>query len=219
MVGEEGFLTLYNKFNNIKLIKMKTIKRSVKIYIFLIIAIISTTALYSQKSGVFRIYSDYSTGKMEYGIDCATEKHKIILNDFLGKDFITVVHEGKRYNLKKNEIWGFQMCDDKVTRFQGKEHFELQDKGTLWIYIQQNVQSGNPKTGGSKTVTTYYYSKSGDSEIKELTLLNIKAVFPNNHELHDAIDGQFKSDASLYEYDEFHKHFKINHFLDGKGIK
>ena len=36
--------------------------------------------------------------------------------------------------------------------------------------------------------------------------------------LHDAIDGLFKSDASLNEYDEFHKHFKINHSLERHGI-
>ena len=62
-------------------------------------------------------------------------EHKIILNDFLNKDFITVVHEGKRYELNKDEIWGYQMCDDKVTRFQGKEYYPLQDKGSVWIYI------------------------------------------------------------------------------------
>jgi hypothetical protein len=199
---------------------MKTIIKSIKGYIAIaVITLISSVSLYAQKSGVFRTYSDYSAGKMEYGIDCATEKHKIILNDFLGKDFITVVHEGKRYDLKKNEIWGYQLCDDKVIRFQGKEHFQLQDKGVLWIYIQQNVQSGNPKTGGSKTVSTYYYSKSGDTEIKELSLLNIKATYPDNHMLHDAIDTQFKSDASLNEYDQFHKNYKINHFLESQAIK
>jgi hypothetical protein len=199
---------------------MKTIKKTIKRYIAIaVITLISSVSLYAQKSGVFRTYSDYSIGKMEYGIDCATEKHKIILNDFLGKDFITVVHEGKRYDLKKNEIWGYQMCDEKVIRFQGKEHFQLQDKGVLWIYIQQNVQSGNPKTGSSKSITTYYYSKSGDTEIKELSLLNIKATYPDNHMLHDAIDTQFKSDASLNEYDQFHKNYKINHFLESQGIK
>jgi hypothetical protein len=199
---------------------MKTIKKTIKGYIAIaVITLISSVSLYAQKSGVFRTYSDYSIGKMEYGIDCATEKHKIILNDFLGKDFITVVHEGKRYDLKKNEIWGYQMCDEKVIRFQGKEHFQLQDKGVLWIYIQQNVQSGNPKTGSSKSITTYYYSKSGDTEIKELSLLNIKATYPDNHMLHDAIDAQFKSDVSLNEYDQFHKNYKINHFLESQGIK
>jgi hypothetical protein len=199
---------------------MKTIKKTIIGYIAIaVITLISSVSLYAQKSGVFRTYSDYSIGKMEYGIDCATEKHKIILNDFLGKDFITVVHEGKRYDLKKNEIWGYQMCDEKVIRFQGKEHFQLQDKGVLWIYIQQNVQSGNPKTGSSKSITTYYYSKSGDTEIKELSLLNIKATYPDNHMLHDAIDAQFKSDVSLNEYDQFHKNYKINHFLESQGIK
>lgn len=199
---------------------MQTIKKSIKVYAALaVITLVSSVSLYGQKSGVFKTYSDFSTGKMEYGIDCATEKHKIILNDFLGKDYITVIHEGKRYKLKKNEIWGYQMCDDSVTRFQGKEHFLLQDKGVVWIYIQQNVQSGSPKTGGSKTITTYYFSKDGISGIKELTLLNIKAAFPDNHMLHDAIDGQFKSDTSLNEYDEFHKNYKINHFLESQGIK
>lgn len=62
-------------------------------------------------------------------------------------------------------------------------------------------------------------SRDGNSEIKELTLLNIKGVFPDNHMLHDAIDAQFKSDASLNEYDQFHKNYKINHFLESQGIK
>lgn len=183
------------------------------------IAIISTGSLFAQKSGVFKTFADYTSGKMEYGIDCATEKHKIKLNDFLDKDFITVVHDGKPYDLKKAEIWGFQLCDEKIVRFKGKEDYSLGDKSILWIYSKQSIVSGNPKTGGSKAVTTFYFSKSGNGEIKELNLLNLKAVFPDNHMLHDAIDGQFKTDASLGEFDEFHKHYKINHFLEAQGIK
>ncbi len=183
------------------------------------IALISAGSLFAQKSGVFKTFADYTSGKMEYGIDCATEKHKIKLNDFLSKDYITVVHEGKPYDLKKAEIWGFQLCDGKIVRFQGKDDFSVSDKSILWIYSKQSTVSGNPKTGGSKNITTFYFSKKGDSEIRELTLLNVKAVFPDNHMLHDAIDGQFKTDASLSKYDEFHKHFEINHFLEGQGIK
>jgi hypothetical protein len=215
--SDENVIILKVDLNPLNMITFKKIIRggAIIIGVFLFFSAQS----FAQKSGVFRSYTDYTIGKMEYGIDCATEKHKIILNDFLGKDFITVVHEGKRYDLKKNEIWGYQMCDDKVIRFQGKEHFQLQDKGVLWIYIRQIVQSVNPKTGGSKTITTYYFSKEGSSEIKELSLLNIKAAYPDNHMLHDAIDAQFKSDASLNEYDQFHKNYKINHFLESQGIK
>jgi hypothetical protein len=183
------------------------------------IAIFSTGSLFAQKSGVFKSFADYTSGKMEYGIDCATEKHKIKLNDFLGKDFITVVHEGKPYDLKKAEIWGFQLCDEKIVRFQGKEDYSVEDKSILWVSSKQSTVPSNPKTGSSKTATTFYFSKGGDGEIKELTLLNLKAAFPDNHMLHDAIDGQFKTDASLGEYDQFHKHYKINHFLEAQGVK
>jgi hypothetical protein len=183
------------------------------------IAIISAGSLFAQKSGVFKTFADFSSGKMEYGIDCATEKHKIRLNEFLGKDFITVVHEGKPYNLKKNEIWGYQLCDDKIVRFQDNEHYTLDSKGLLWIYKKQSFKGGSPKGVGAKTVTVYYFSKGGNNGILELTPLNLKASFPDNHMLHDAIDEHFRSTTSLNEYDKFHKQYKINHFLESQGIK
>jgi len=199
---------------------MKTINNIVKrISALAVVAILGMSSLFAQKSGVYTSYADYKSGKMEYGIDCAKEKHQIKLNDFWGKDYITVVHEGKPYNLKKAEIWGFELCDKSIVRFQGKEDFKVSDKGALWIYSKQSVSANSGKTGGSKTVTKYYFSKGGDGEIKELTLLNVKGAYPDNHMLHDAIDGQFQSDASLGVYDEFHKHYKINHFLEAQGIK
>ena len=195
-------------------------KKLVKIAVLIAgIAIISASSLFAQKSGVFKTFADFTIGKMEYSIDCATEKHKIRLNEFLGKDFITVVHEGKPYNLKKDEIWGYQLCDDKIVRFQDNEHYSLDSKGPLWIYKKQSFKGGSPKGVGSKTITTYYFSKGGDNGILELTPLNLKASFPDNHMLHDAIDAQFKSATSLSEYDKFHKQYKINHFLESQGIK
>ncbi|NEW84709.1 MAG: hypothetical protein GZ094_20400 [Mariniphaga sp.] len=197
---------------------MKTFQ-AYKTFFAIVILMSITVFSNAQKSGVFKSFTDYSKGKMEYGIDCTTEKHKIRLNDFLGKDYITVIHDGKSYNLKKSETWGFLLCNEKLVRFQDSEHFPIVDRGSLWIYSKQSVQVGSPKTGGSKTVTTNYFSKDGNSVIKELTLLNLKAAFPDNHMLHDAIDRQFKTDASLGEYDKFHKHYSINHFLESQGTK
>jgi len=182
-----------------------------------LIAICSSSA-FAQKSGVFKTYADFQSVKMDYGINCQTEKHKIKLNEFLGKDFITVIHEEKPYDLKKAEIWGFQLCDEKVVRFQGNDHYTSEDNGVLWIYAKQFEKMVSPKSG-TKTTTTYYFSKGGDGVIMELTLLNLKAAFPDNHKLHDAIDAQFKSDASLSEFDQYHKHYKINHFLESQEIK
>ncbi len=64
---------------------------------------------------------------------------------FGGKDFITVIHEGKSYDLKKADIWGFELCDTKIVRFQGKEDYQLADKGLLWIYSKQTVVSASAK--------------------------------------------------------------------------
>lgn len=183
------------------------------------IAIIGSGSSFAQKSGVFNTFSDYKTGKMEYGINCATEKHKIKLNDFWGKDYITVVHDGKSYDLRKDEIWGFQLCDEKIVRFQGKEDFNVSEKGLLWIYTKQTIQSGNPKNIASKYITTYFFSKEGDGKILELTPDNVKDTFADNHKLHDAIDAQFTSIASLSEFDEYHNQYIINHFLEARGIK
>ena len=183
------------------------------------VALISTSSLFAQKSGVYKTYADYQAGKMEYGIDCAKETHKIKLNDFFGKDFITVVHEGKSYDLKKAETWGYQLCDEKTVRFQGKEYYPLSDKGILWIYAKTSTVPASTKNSTAKSVTTYSFSKGGDGEIKELTLLNLKGTFPDNHMLHDAIDKQFASDAALGEFDQFHKKYKINHFLESQEIK
>ena len=198
---------------------MKTISSTAKwIIASLCLLAFSSGPAIAQKSGVFQTYADFQAGKMEYGINCETEKHKIKLNEFLGKDFITVIHEGKPYDLKKAEIWGYQLCDEKVVRFQGSDQFSLDDKGVLWVYSKQFEKMVSPKSG-TKTVTTYYFSKGGDGVIEELTLLNLKAAFPDNHKLHDAIDAQFKSDGSLSEFDQFHKHYKINHLLESQELK
>jgi len=183
------------------------------------IAIVGTNSLFAQKSGVLKSFADYKTGKMEYGINCATEMHKIKLNDFWGKDYISVVHEGKTYDLKKAEIWGLQLCDDKIVRFQGKEDFQVSEKGLLWIYTKRTLQAGNPKNSASKYITSYYFSKDGDGKILELTPNNVKAAFPENHLLHDAIEMQFPTSALITEFDDYHKTFKINHFLEAQGIK
>ena len=197
---------------------MKTIQY-IKSVVVAATLITSSSFSFAQSSGVFKTFADYTSGKTDYGINCATEKHKIKLNKFWGSDYITVIQDDKRYDLKKADIWGFQLCNEKPVRFQAKEDYTVGDMGILWIYSKQSTLPGNAKTGGAKTITTFYFSKGGDGEIKKLTLFNLKAAFPTNLMLPDAIDGQFWSDASLSEYDQFHKHYRINHFLENQSIK
>jgi hypothetical protein len=40
-----------------------------------------------------------------------------------------------------------------------------------------------------------------------------KSAFQENHKLHDAIGAQFSSDMELYDYDSFHKLYKLNRII------
>jgi hypothetical protein len=174
------------------------------ILIVLIVAL--SISVKAQNSGVYLSAADFESGKLTYAIDCATEKHKIKLNEFLGKDYITVVHDKQSYNLKKNEIFGYRDCNDLIYRLAIDRHYKvLNPKETILLYVIEVAASKNQM--GTKN---YYFSSSASSEVKELTLTNLKKAFPDNHKFHDALDAEFKSDSELAVYDSFHKTYKVN---------
>lgn len=182
------------------------------ILVILLVAVASTIAV-GQNSGVYMTPSDFGGGKLTYSIDCRKEKHKIRLNEFLGKNYITVIHNGESYNLKKSEIFGYRECSGKISRLGIGVHYELMNPGeTILLYKTEILVSKNqPKA------TTYYFSNSASGQILELTLVNIKRAFPDNHKFHDALDIQFKVDADLVEYDSFHQEYKINRIHSNSG--
>ena len=193
---------------------MKTNKLNIAIAFAFILSGLTVNA---QKSGVYKSFADYANGKLEVSIDCGTEKGKIRPNDFFRKDYLTVIKEEKKYDLKKAEIFGYQLCDGKFFRFLDRTHIPLEEKGIIWIYSKDVFETVSPKAG-TKRVTQYYFSRGGDGEIKYLSLKNLKAAFLENDKLVDAIDTQFTSDLSLKSFDTSHKMFKINHFLEDRGL-
>ena len=48
----------------------------------------------NENSGVYLNFNDYVNNKLSYQINCKTEKHKIRMNDFLKRSYITVIHNG-----------------------------------------------------------------------------------------------------------------------------
>ena len=171
-----------------------------------------TISAYAQTegSGIYKTVQDFKTGNLSLKVDCKMKSHKIKLNDFFGKSDIIVVHEGKDYKFKKNDIYAYQLCGGEVYRFISNtlEYQILNLKETILIYKHETAPSkGNPKT------THYFFSKDADSTIQTLTLANLKGAFPTNHKFHDALDSNFKSDVDLAGYDSFHKMYKINHLL------
>ncbi len=82
---------------------------------------------------------------------------------------------------------------------------------TIVIYKYQHA-SHSPKEA-EKYAPKYYFVTGGGAVLQLLTKDNLKAAFPSNHKFHDALDATFKDDKALYEYDSFHKIYKVNHIL------
>jgi hypothetical protein len=193
---------------------MKTIK--FKIIITAIFAVIGLNAS-AQKCGVYKTYDDYVNGKMEVSIDCAEKDGKIKPNDFFKTDYITVIKNGEKIDLKKDEIFGYQLCNGDFFRFLNNNRLTLVDKSGLWILSKEEVVSNSPFTG-TKKIKKYYFSKDGNSEIKSLTFSNLKDALPNNKVLFSEIELLFSSNSALQAYNQPTGSFKINSFLTSKGL-
>lgn len=175
-----------------------------KVLIVLILA--ASIGVKAQTSGVYLTAADFESGKLAYAIDCSKEKHKIKLNEFLGRDYITVIHDNQPHNLKKEEIFGYKNCNDVIYRLSVDKHYQvLNPKEKILLYKIEFLPSKN-----QNSTTSYFFSNTATGEVKELTLTNLKNAFSENHRFHDALDAEFKSNENLARYDSFHKVYKIN---------
>ncbi len=173
---------------------------------FTVLLVLSSWVTYAQKSGVYLSATDFESGKLTYEIDCSKEKHKIKLHEFLGKDYITVVHNKQNYQLKKKEIFDYMDCEGAIYRLGTDKHYQvINPTEKILLYIIKIPASKNQS--GS---TYFYFSPSATDEIRDLTLENLKRAFPDNHKFHDALDAEFSSGNNLARYDSFHKMYKVN---------
>ncbi len=171
----------------------------------------SVTGSAQSTSGIYLNISDYNNQKLTYEIDCSVEKHKIKLNEFFNKPYITVIHHGEKYTLQKKEIYGFKDCNNRIYRFYKNNEYELAETGKIIIYTtEQNVTKGK----GFSIIHVYYFSTSPGGEISPLTVNNLKNAFPKNHRFHDLLDQYFNGNNEISEYDAFHKMYKVNHLLE-----
>lgn len=173
----------------------------------------SAPSIESKGSGIYMTAADYASGKLSLEVDCKSEKHKIKTHDFTGKPHIVVIHQGNEFRYKKSSVYGYRDCDGNVFRFVGNNEYKILESKSLTLY-QIDVLKPNPSGKGSVTVKESYFSLKQDSEIKSLTIFNLKNAFPDDHNFHDQLDAAFKYDEDLMEYDSFHKSYKVNHILE-----
>ncbi len=103
---------------------------------------------------------------------------------------------------QKNEI----VTTQKATKDKG--YTILNSGETIKIYKFAHP-SHSPKEA-EKYAPKYFFVVPGSNVLQELTKMNLKKAFPENHMFHDALDTNFKEDKELINYDDFHKMYKLN---------
>ena len=168
---------------------------------------------YAQKdsSGIYITSEDFQNRKLSYAVNYRTEKHKIKDNILFNTDKIVVKHKGETYTLLKSSTYGYRNTKGVEFRFIDNKEYKVLNPGqSPLIYFYQHPAHTSKELNRGLYQPEYYFSKDANSAVQDLTLTNVKATFPENHKLHDALDAQFKSDKELYTYDRFHKTYKLN---------
>ena len=98
-----------------------------------------------------------------------------------------------------------------ATATKDKGYTVINQGDPITIYKYQHP-SHSPKEA-EKYAPKYFFTTKSSSVLQELTKMNLKKAFPNDHAFHDALDAQFKEDKGLINYDDFHKMNKLNHIF------
>lgn len=181
---------------------------------FIAVTVMLVTGLssHAQKdsSGIYSSAEDFANKKLSLAIDCRTEKHKIRINDFFGKNYVTVIHDHTPYKFYKDEIYGYKACDGGIVRFLKKKELLLLNSGES-IAIYRHDVAKPPR--GKTNVTNYYFSKDATSPVFRLTITNLKNAFFENPLFIEMVTKQFKYNTELATYDVAQGVYKLNELL------
>ncbi|SRR6266542_1015350 len=127
------------------------------------------------------------------------------------KKFISIVLAASLFTLSINA----SAQKDSVTSATATKEkgYTVINKEEEPITIYKYVHASHSPKETEKYAPKYFFTTSSSDVLRELTKINLKKAFPNNHKFHDALDAQFKSDDELNAYDSFHKMYKVNWLL------
>jgi len=189
----------------------KKMKKKVYIYIVLVfmgfgaVAQAPRTIFYS---GIFKTAQDFRDGNLSFRVNCDSSSGKIRLHNFFSGKYVSIIQNGKENKLSKDSIFGYRDCKGIDYRFYGNYDYEYQIMENKSVVIYAAILQDPAYTGkGIKMVATYFFSKTLNSNILPLTVVNLKQVFPG--------DMRFcsMSDKDLVVFDDTHKMYKINYLL------
>ncbi len=159
----------------------------------------------AKRSGIYRTPADFLAGRLEVGIDCGTERHRINRHTVLDRPYVDVTHNGSDTRLLKSDIFAYRECDGLLVRFVEGREYSVLAIGNITLYVRPVMVSVGK---GARTEAAYYFSRTVADSIAPLTRAALKAAFPEQHVFHDRLDALTRSDAELAAYDTTHRTYR-----------
>jgi len=176
----------------------------------LLLITLSFNSFGKQASGIYLNFSDYKNDKLTYENTLSKESPKIHIHEFFWNvPTIAVTQNGKKHAYKKSDIYGFKDRNNDVYRFYKNSEYRIIEAAQMYIYV---LREHIAQSKGFKVVNRYYFSVTPETDIKPLTLGNLKDAYSKNEKFIDLLDQYFNSENVL-EYDTLHKTFKVNYVL------
>ncbi len=178
---------------------------------FLVGLILASLGAHSQKnnSGIYLSQADFANNKLSYVGDKNT-RTKIRFNEFIEKPFITVIQNGRKEHIFKDEIFAYKNKGN-IIRTWSFTTYKLVSKGILWVYSREVFPS---RGKGVKKEKRYFYSIPGENEILSMNINNLKRSFPNNQLFHVFLDARYGNNAGFSQFNSGDAHKGINNFLE-----
>jgi hypothetical protein len=155
-------------------------------------------------SGIYLTEQDYKLNKLIYVLG---DKDKLQLNEFLNGKNISLLYQGKKIKLVKNEIYGYRQHNHNY-RFFNNEAYGIVDTAGFMIYKRQKLtQQGK----GYAPVERYFFSADTKKPVLALTIENLWNSFPSQPSFRYSIQSNFKQDAGLMAYDKQSNQYKLKY--------
>ncbi len=168
-----------------------------------------TTAIKAQPecSGVYLTANDFIAGKLCNV--CATRSaSKGSYYNLLAINHFFIIQPGYAWRkIDKEDVFAIQGCEGELVRiYQGNNYYLVNPGEEIPIY----KAFINPTSKGNVIRVRYCFSRSLVSEIRDLSLDNLKAEFSGNFKFLDALGDYLKDESDLYAYNYREKSFELN---------
>lgn len=137
------------------------------------------------------------------------QRVKIIPHRLFDSRHIIMKTGNARLRYDKDSIFGYRNGKGEDFRFYAGEEYRIVETATLVIYAGTEPAY---TAKGYRSAPVYFFSRTLDSEIMPLSVINVKRAYPEHLRLHHYLDIFFYNTAAD-TYDETHHIFCMNYLL------